>query len=323
MDFVGISSDDLFSNTFDFTPDNVTRFLNSLGLVYRNNKCRVEQFSKYIFLHGDEHEVYNNEERRFIGTVGNLYVYSEFYKKTKRGTMPCRVISAELQSMEPLKSCVFFMKEVNKAIDGCNLFFIKAGNTYFFGMRKYSKNPKDDCIVSRAIVLLRDMEEICENIFYVSESDDFIPFYESMIVALEINDPKYDDYDAKVISKRGIQYEYLNMLLDVEKVTGLSTQAERNRYVMSFDDEVFITYNEELEEVYADLRFIESFKANTVEMLFEAEEMEKLAIKAEEDNRIALEKHVEIKDCIADEVTKDLLDDPEKMIKLLKLRRGI
>lgn len=67
---------------------------------------------KYIFLYGDEQEVYNREERKFIEGVGNIFIYREFHKKTKRGTMPCRVIAAEIETIEPIKSSVFFMKEI-------------------------------------------------------------------------------------------------------------------------------------------------------------------------------------------------------------------
>lgn len=71
---------------------------------------------------------------------------------------------------------------------------------------------------------------------------------------------------------------------------------------------------------------IEPSQVNTMEMLFEAEEMEKLAVEAEQRNENLLMQQdrddlEETSDL--DEETKALLADPESLIKLLKKKRGI
>ena len=71
---------------------------------------------------------------------------------------------------------------------------------------------------------------------------------------------------------------------------------------------------------------IESSRINTMEMLFEAEEMEKLASEAEQRNETMLMQNTDEEENNSEEIdteTKALLDDPESMIKLLKKKRGI
>ena len=71
---------------------------------------------------------------------------------------------------------------------------------------------------------------------------------------------------------------------------------------------------------------IESSRINTMEMLFEAEEMEKLASEAEQRNETLLMQNAAGEENGVEEIdteTKALLDDPESMIKLLKKKRGI
>ena len=71
---------------------------------------------------------------------------------------------------------------------------------------------------------------------------------------------------------------------------------------------------------------IESSRINTMEMLFEAEEMEKLASEAEQRNETMLMQNTAEEENNSEEIdteTKALLDDPESMIKLLKKKRGI
>lgn len=62
-----------------------------------------------------------------------------------------------------------------------------------------------------------------------------------------------------------------------------------------------------------------------MEILFEAQEMERLASEAEQKNDEMLQQNNgdENTETDIDEETKALLDDPEGMIKMLKKKRGI
>lgn len=323
VDFTGYANKVLLSDTFDFTIDEVTTVLRNIGLINEKNICREEQMEKYIFLYGDEQEVYNREERKFIEGVGNIFIYREFHKKTKRGTMPCRVIAAEIETIEPIKSSVFFMKEINKAIGGYTVFFIKANSEFYIGMRLFGHNVKEDCMLSGPIVTCEDMEEICDRLMFVPDCYDFVSYYSAMASALEYMSEKYEDYDAQIIKRRGIQYPYLEMLSDIEKIFGLSVSKEKIRYYDSFEMEPEKNFLCVLKETYSELNFIESFKANTVEMLFEAEEMAQLAARTEEEHNLFLANHQEEEIKEYDSEIKDYLDDPEMMIKLLKKKKNL
>ena len=73
------------------------------------------------------------------------------------------------------------MKEINKAIGGFTIFFIKAGVNYYIGIRAFNKDVNDDCIISKPIVLTEDFEEITDKLFYVADSDDFIDYYRTFV----------------------------------------------------------------------------------------------------------------------------------------------
>lgn len=309
---------------FDFTPQDISEILELIGLTDRKTSYSVERLDKYIFLFGDDQEVYKQEEREFIESVGNIYIYREFYKNTKRGIMPCRIIATEIDTMDEIRSSVFFMKEINKAISGFTLFFIKANQQFFVGMRIFNKDIKDDCILSKPMMIFEDFEEMEENLSYVSSSDDFIDYYSSLIFCIENVENSYEDYDAKVIRKRGIQYEYLQMLNDIGEIYGLNFDGEISRYYNSFDVQPEYDYIMKFKDICLELNFIESFKANTMEMLFEAEEIVQLATKTEEEQNLFIAEHQEEETEVKDfEDMREYLNDPEMMIKLLKQRKGI
>ena len=127
VNFNGGSDKVPFYEIFEFTRENITHVLEYMGLMNTYESCEIESMDKFIFLHGDEQEVYNKEERDFIKSVGDIYIYKEFYKRTKRGVIPCRIIAAEISDTNEVKIPLFFMKEINKAVSGFNIFFLNTG----------------------------------------------------------------------------------------------------------------------------------------------------------------------------------------------------
>lgn len=326
MNFNGITNKVPFHEIFEFTVEEISQIFEYMGLMDTKEICHVEPMEKYIFLHGDEQEVYKKEERNFIKSIGNIYIYREFYKKIKRGVMPCRVIAVEIDAIDEIKDVIFFMKEVNKAIGGFTIFFVKTGTDYYIGIRAFNNNVKDDCIISKPIYLYEDFEVIAEKMMFVSPSDDFVEYYSTLLEALEYEKGTLTDYDAQITKKRGVQYAYLNLISEISHIYNINLSAEIERYYASFEDERTDDYQTIVKEKLYELGFIESFKVNTMEMLFEAEEMVQLVIKTEEEhnilisnkNMVNLEENTESEDEI-----KEYLDDPEVMIKLLKQRKGI
>lgn len=322
----GVTDKIPFYEIFEFTGEDIAHVLEYIGLVNAKESFQIEPMDKFVFLHGDEQEVYNKEERNFIQSVGEMYIYREFHKKTKHGVMPCRVIAAEINAVDELKDALFFMKEINKAIGGFTIFFIKAGIDYYIGARDFNKDLKDDCMISMPIVLVKDFEEIAYKLSYISQSEEFIEYYNSFVEALAFSKIDLIDYDTKIIIKRGIQYSYLNMLNKISHIYKVNFAGEINRYYRSFENTDRMDYILMVKERMYELSFIKSFKANTVEMLFKAEEVEQLAIKAEAENDVIIEKGSisnNVSDEESDSEMKEYLDDPELMIKILKKRKGI
>lgn len=325
VNFNGFTNKVPLYELFDFTIEEVTVVLEYMGLIDTKSTCKEESMKKYIFIHGDDQEIYNKEERDFIESVGDIYIYEEFYKKTKHGTMPCRIIAVEINAVDELRSTVFFMKEINKAIHGFTIFFIKVNEQLFIGMRVFNKNAKDDCLLSKPIETFEDFEEISERLYFIVDGDDFIDYYASLALAIEYKKESFECYDTQIIKKRGIQYQYLQMLDDIGKIYRLNLAGEISRYYTSFEVVNEYDFIEEFKSVCTELEFIESFKENIIEILFEAEEMVQLANKTEEENNLFIET---TKDEVKQEYDntfdmKEYLSDPELMIKMLKKRKGI
>lgn len=324
VNFNGGADKITFYEIFEFTEEDIAHVLECMGLVNAQESCQIEPMDKFIFLHGDEQEVYNKEERDFIENVGEIYIYKEFCKKAKRGIITCRIIAAEVNGVNEIKNSLFFMKEINKAIGGFTIFFIKAGVNFYIGIRAFNKDENDDCIISKPIVLVEDFEEMADKLSYVTDSDDFIDYYRTLVDAIEENNLALTDYDRQIEIKRGIQYSYLNILSEISHIYKVSFSGEIERYYKSFEGIEGNDYLSIVKESIAELSFIKSFKANTMEMLFEADEMMELAKKTEEENEIFIGNQNE--KIYNEENNSDMmkyLDNPELMIKMLKQRKGI
>ena len=324
VNFNGGADKITFYEIFEFTEEDIAHVLECMGLVNAPESCQIEPMDKFIFLHGDEQEVYNKEERDFIENVGEIYIYKEFCKKAKRGIITCRIIAAEVNGVNEIKNSLFFMKEINKAIGGFTIFFIKAGVNFYIGIRAFNKDENDDCIISKPIVLVEDFEEMADKLSYVTDSDDFIDYYRTLVDAIEENNLALTDYDRQIEIKRGIQYSYLNILSEISHIYKVSFSGEIERYYKSFEGIEGNDYLSIVKESIAELSFIKSFKANTMEMLFEADEMMELAKKTEEENEIFIGNQNEKN--YNEENNSDMmkyLDNPEIMIKMLKQRKGI
>lgn len=316
----------LLTKTIDFTVDDITNALVEIGLLSSFQKSRIEELEKYIFLNGDDQEVYVSQERQLIANVGSIYVYQDFYKKTKKGIMPCRIIAAELcTGSDAIKDSLFLMKVINKAVGGFNILFIKVENEFFIGCRLFDRDENKDCVLSKPIVYKDDLEEMSQRIMYLPINDEFIPYYSSLVEILEYRENYYEDYDSKIIKKRGIQFSYIESLAEFEMIYGVSLNYEKEMYYSSFEEHQNEEYSVIINDALDSLRFVKSFKANTIEMLFIAEEMVILANKAEEENEKVLSKQTsnDYINVTVDESIKEHLDDPEMIIKLLKKRKGL
>ena len=311
----------LLDELFDFTKEDVAKILNYMGLLSLEDKGLVETMERYIYFSGDEQEVYTKEERTFISIIDNVFIYNESLKKIENGHIPCRIIATEFEYFDELKGALFFMKEINKAIDGFNLFIIKINHKVFVGMRMFDKDT--DCLLSKPLEYYKDFSEMYGQLSFVNNSDRFIDYYQSLLLALDDSKDCFRDYDQDVIIRKGIQYDYLNELNDIGNLYDLDFTKERERYYNSFDDFADDNFYAKVKEKMSDLDFIKSTKTNSMELLFDAEEMLEMSRKTYETN-VKLEDnlHIESEDDAIEEMS-DYMDDPEELIKHLRKIKGI
>lgn len=320
------TSQELLSESIDYTPEEITNLLSDMGLVGNDEYCRIEDLEKYIFLYGNEQEIYGYEERSFVECVGSVFIYNDISRKTNKGTIATKIFAADLcQLNDSVRSCFCLMKIINKANDGFNIFFFKTEEGLFLGCRLYDKDIYKNCTLTEAIRTETDYEELLEKLLYLPDTEEFIPFYSAIVEAIEYRNNILLDYDLKIMIKRGINTSYLSMLSAVENTYHISLERAKEDYYESFEAKEIYGKNDDYASVTDGLRFIKSDRTNTLEMLFEAEEFALLANEAElENEKILLNPEDDInRDSSNDDILKEHLDNPELMIKMLKAQKGI
>ena len=127
-----------------------------------------------------------------------------------------------------------------------------------------------------------------------------------------------------ILRKRGIQFGYIDSLYEIERKYGESVQTELQRYIDFFQNELGKGFAEILEEIVEELRDIQSSKVNTIEMLFEADELERVTTEAEESRNKGLEGLYENRQSENDSgLIEEMKSNPEALIKKLKRIRGL
>lgn len=319
-------TEELLLENIDFTTEEISDLLTSMGLVNGREKCRVEDLEKYIFLYGNDQEIYGAEERSFIEGVGSVYIYDDISRKTNRGTIATKIFAADLCQFEDgVRSCFFFMKVINKANDGFNIFLFRTRDGFFVGCRLYDKDICKNCTLTEAILFEEQLEVLNDRLNSLPVTGEFIPFYSSLVEAIEYRDTILLDYDLKIKLKRGVNFAYLDMLSEVESVYHVNLSYAKEMYYKSFEAKEGLVNNSDYEVVRDGLNFIISNRTNTLEMLFEAEEMALLANETEQENEqiLRLKEETTNRDSENDAMLKEHLNDPELMIKMLKAQKGI
>jgi hypothetical protein len=329
LDYIRNIKKKFLQKAIEFGEDDITTVLTEIGLLSNTQKCRIEELEKYIFLYGDSQEIYVAEERQFIENVGLVYIYQDIYKKTKKGVIPCRLIAAELCAKNDLlRDCIFLMKVINKAVGGFNIFFIKSRYEFYIGCRLFNKNENNNCFLSRPIENKYDLEEISQNILYIPITDEFLPYYNALLESFNYKEDFYEDYESYIAKKRGVKLSYPKMLSELEMIYSVNLNYERERYFRSFEEHQIIKYSDIINDTLESLSFIKSSKVNTLEMLFEAEEIALISDTVEEENKSIFTKQYGNNsgfdlDYEEDKKMKEYLDDPGKMIVLLKQKKGL
>lgn len=319
------NSDGLLSETIDFTSEEITELLINMGLIGVKENCRIEDLERYIFLYGNDQEIYCSEERSFIEDVGSVFIYNDINRRTNKGMITTKIIASDLcGSNETVKSCFFLMKVINKATDSFNIFLFKTDEGFFVGCRLYDKDIDKNCLLSNTIRTDEELDEIIQRLICLPTSDEFIPYYSAFVEAIEYRKWVLEDYDTKIIIRQGVDFSYLNMLSEIEKEYHINLDRAKEMHYESIEGNTNSETSEDYSLIMNSLRFIKSEKTNTLEMLFEAEEMALLAMETEQKNEktLLMPNEEDSRDNSNDDILKKHINDPELMIKMLKAQKG-
>lgn len=317
--------DDFVLNAYqEYSVDTVANLLLPTGFLIDRTTQYSGSLEKFVFLKGNTSEVYSKSEIDFIDGIVDFCIFRDFYKKTRKGMIPCRIVSAKIDNMDIISAGIAFTKIMNKAIDGLNIGFVISEEGILFTERLFEQGDNIGCYVSNLIKTEEQYDEIVAALIFGNIYDSFIDYYfyiKSVMQYIEETVP----YGDTLRGAHRIPYAYIEELQDLEARLGVSFAKEIERCFFENEEPEELPYCEKVKECEEYLFKIESSRVNTMEILFEAEEMERLASEAERKNNEMLQQNNgdENTESDIDEETKALLDNPEGMIKMLKKKRGI
>ena len=317
--------DDFVLNAYqEYSVDTVANLLLPMGFLIDRTTQYSGSLEKYIFLKGNTNEVYSKSEIDFIDGIVDFCIFRDFYKKTRKGMIPCRIVSAKIDNMDIISAGIAFTRIMNKTIDGLNIGFVISEEGILLTGRLFEQGDNIGCYVSNLIKTEEQYDEIVADLIFGDIYDSFIDYYSYIKSVMRYTEDMVP-YGDTLRGAHRIPYAYIEELQDLEARLGVSFTGEIERCFFENEEPEELPYCEKIKECEEYLFMIESSRVNTMEILFEAEEMERLALEVEQKNDEMLQQNNgdENTESNIDEETKALLDDPEGMIKMLKKKRGI
>lgn len=303
----------------DFSASNLANFMKRAGWSEIAFEPEAVDFNRFVFLQSSSDEVYGRIERQFISQIKSIFVFPETHKSIARGSIICSVVAVDLSDSYPdIYGAVLFMKIVTKVLDGWTLFILQLSDGIHIGMRVFDRDEKKNCILCEKDAL----EDVLDEIMWQDGNRSFLPFYNSLLEVIRPQDKNLLDYDEAAVKRRGIQYDYIDTLREISIDFNLDFSYEIERYTNWYEKAVDNTFYSDLEDALDALREIKSSRVNTLEMLFEAEELERITNENEQKylSTISQQQTTPSYDFSGLESVKN---DPEAMIKMLKANKGI
>lgn len=317
--------DDFVLNAYqEYSVDTVADLLLPTGFLIDRTTQYSGSLEKFVFLKGNTSEVYSKSEIDFIDGVVDFCIFRDFYKKTRKGMISCRIASARIDNIDIVSAGIDFTKIMNKAIDGLNIGFVISEEGILFTGRLFEQGNNIGCYVSDLIKTEEQYDEIVADLIFGDLYDSFVDYYSYIKSVIHYTDEPIPCGETLRGAHR-IPNTYIEELQDLEEHMGISFAREIERCFFDNEEPEELPYCERVKECEEYLFKIESSRVNTMEILFEAEEMERLASEAEQKNDEMLQQSNgdENTENDIEEETKALLDDPEGMIKMLKKKRRI
>ena len=307
-----------------YSVDTVAELLLPTGLLIDKSTLYVGTFERFVCLNGNKDEIYTRQEIEFISAVGDITVFTEFHKEAKRGLIPCKVVATRNSILDPLEFSIAFTKIINKASNGFNICTVFSEDGIILTCRAYDSSG-NNYYISDIIKKYDQMEGLYDELMYSSDHAGFIEYYSYIRDSIRFKSLTAE-YPAKNRNAHRTALTYMDELWEIERDTGISIATEIERCFWGIEEQYEESYAGRVAEADEYLFKIESSRINTMEMLFEAKEMEKLASEAEQRSKSMLMQNTAEEENSSEELdteTKALLDDPESIIKLLKKKRGI
>lgn len=308
----------------DYSVNSVADLLLPTGFLIDRATQYIGRLERYVFLQGNTSEVYTRPEIDFIDSVKNIFVFKDFFKKTRKSMMPCRIVVARIDHLDAVSAGIALTKIINKAMDGLNVCLIISGEGLLFTGRVFDQRIDNDHFLSNLIKTKEHYDELAFELMFASSYNGFIEYYSYIRSVLQYKDDTRD-YTDRFRMTHSTPYSYIEELQKLERMLHISFAKEIERSFLAYEESTELTYAERVEECKEYLFKIESSRVNTMEMLFEAEEMERLASEAETLNSEMFQQNAKEQGTNVDTLdaeTKALLNDPENMIKILKKKRG-
>lgn len=317
--------DDFVINIYDeYSIDRIAELLLAKVMILPDKSIQYAgSFERFVFMMGESSEVYSKPEIEFIAETREIILFREFYKKSNQGTIPCRVFATRNEKFSnPLYFSIALIKILNKASDCFNICMTVSEEGIIFTCRSFDTQSPSTYYISDIIQTEQQLSSLAEEFMYSHDYNDFAKYYiyirDSIHFELDIDDKKVKQKEV-----RRIPYGYINALYDIEEATHIDFSRRIEKCFYEEDRKQRMRYADWVSETDEYMFKIETARINVMEMLFAAEEIEKMSIEAEQINNIEAisdngEQAFEI-----DEKTLKMLDDPVAMIKLLKKERGI
>ncbi len=303
--------------------ENSCAFLHACWLWPDNGIPQEESFERLVYILGDNHEVYSKREREFINQVTEDVAFCSFQMLSRNNPIECRTVAAHInQSGEPLLDALTFMKIINKALSGFNVFLLRTDDGIYLGCSCIrSSSIGVDCVITPLIKANINWEMLYDALLCRNDSKDFYEYYAGIIDVLLYVQDCYCFDDDEPITMYSFDHENDddpyedNRHLNLEHNIAYSSQTlkESDRF---FDKEAF---SREVLCCMEELAFIVTNHINPLELLFEAQK----AFEQSQEEERRIDEH-QGKTVIDEDTSKfELLNDPISLMKILKKERGL
>ena len=141
--------DDFVLNAYqEYSVDTVADLLLPTGFLIDRTTQYAGSLEKVVFLKGNTSEVYSKSEIDFIDGVVDFCIFTDFYKKTRKGMIPCRIVSAKIDKMDIVSAGIAFTKIMNKALDGLNIGLVISEDGILFTGTLFEQGNNIGCFAS-------------------------------------------------------------------------------------------------------------------------------------------------------------------------------